>query len=59
MTPLRDYIRHYLDGEGAVVDGAGVASHFPEQMGPPTDVTKLMRESFEEQGPDAERTTTA
>lgn len=44
---FNDFIDQYLDGQGAVVEGASVvATHFPQQMSAPTDVTKLMRESF-------------
>ena len=43
---LSKFIEKYLDGKGALVEGASVASHLPPNASAPPDVTKLMRESF-------------
>jgi hypothetical protein len=44
---LDKLIDQYLDSKGAVVKGASIAAKFPPGMSAPTDVTKLMRASFE------------
>jgi hypothetical protein len=41
------YIKRYLNGKGAVVKGAGVVSERPKRMAPASDVTGVMRRSFE------------
>lgn len=46
-TPKR-YITTYLNGKGAVVKGAGIVSKRPKQMAPASDVTGLLRRSFEQ-----------
>jgi hypothetical protein len=43
---LIEFIEKYLDGKGALVEGASVASHLAPNASAPPDVTTLMRESF-------------
>jgi hypothetical protein len=48
ISPRR-YIRSYLDGKGAAVPGAGIVSKRPQRMAPASDVSRLLRRSFEAQ----------
>ena len=43
---LTKLIEQYLDGKGALVEGASIASQLPPNASAPPDVTRLMRESF-------------
>ena len=49
MSPLKRYVKSYLNGKGALVEGASIVSERPSRMGQASDVTRLMRESFKEQ----------